>query len=734
MKKKQILIVEDEQIVADDIKTIVRKLGYAVSATALSGKKAISKVKKKRPDLALIDIVLKGDMDGVDLARVLRSRFNIPFIYLTAHGDDKTLERAKITEPFGYILKPFEERNLHITIEMALYRHKIENLLKRSEERYRSLYSAMNEGVCLHEIICNGSGDAKDYRITDVNPAFESIIGLEREKIVERKASELFKTRKPPFLDVYAKVAASGGPASFETYFSPVKKHVHISAFSPEKGKSASVFTDITERKMIEDALRESEEKLKSIIENVREVIFRLSPSGHILYVSPNVKDLYGHEPEDLIGKHLKTTTPASEVPKALEALKGVSKQKRIRNFEISQLDRRGRAIPMEISISPLKKGGKLIAIQGVMRDITERKQAEEKLRENKEKLTSFMESATDSCFLLDRDLKIVEINRVALKAIGLDRKEALGKNLSDIVPDLKESGRYDKYMEVMKTGKPFFIDDFIPHAKFGDTRISVKAFKVGDGLGIIAMDITKRVQIQEKLNRALEELRQKNQELDDYTYTVSHDLKAPLITIQGFSDILLKKYRGKLDKDIVQYLRRIIRSSKRLERLVSDLLKLSRAGKKTGELKRENIKDILEISLQYLEASIEEKRINVKYPPEFPSVYCDKTRILQVFDNLIVNAVNYIGSQKKPEIEIGWRKDKNSYVFWVADNGPGIKEEDTERIFKVFYKGSNVGSRDSTGIGLSIAKKVIESHEGKIWVESKLGKGSTFYFTIPKL
>lgn len=609
MKKKQILVVEDEQIVADDIKTIIRKLGYAVSATPFSGKEAINKAKKRRPDLALVDIVLKGEMDGVDLASILRSRFNIPFVYLTAYGDDKILERAKTTEPFGYILKPFEERNLQITIEMALYKHKMENLLKQSEERYRALYSTMNEGVCLHEIIYNGSGDAKDYRITDVNPALESIIGLEREKVLGKKASELFKTRKPPFLDIYAKVAASGEPTSFETYFSSIKKHLHISVFSPEKGKSACVFTAITERK-----------------------------------------------------------------------------------------------------------------------------ETEEKLRESKEKLTSFMESATDSFFLLDNDLKILEISRVALKAIGLDKKEALGKKLSHIVPDLKESGRYDKYMEVIKTGKPYFIDDFIPHPNFGDARISLKAFKVGDGLGIIATDITGRVHIQEQLNRTLEELKQKNQELDDYTYTVSHDLKAPLITIQGFSDILLKKYRGKLDKDVVQYLRRIIRSSKRLERLVSDLLKLSRAGRKTGELKKENIKDILEISLKYLEASIEEKHINVKYPSEFPSIYCDKTRILQVFDNLIANAVNYIGSQEKPKIKIGWRENKKNYIFWVADNGPGIKEEDTEKILKIFYKGSAVGSRDGTGIGLSIAKKVIESHMGKIWVESKFGKGSAFYFTIPKL
>ncbi|UCC40709.1 MAG: PAS domain S-box protein [Candidatus Aminicenantes bacterium] len=734
MKKKQVLVVEDEQIVANDIKTILHKLGHAVSAIVYSGDDAIKKAKEKRPDLAIVDIVLKGNMDGIELASILRSRFDIPVIYLTAYGDDKTLERAKVTEPFGYILKPFEERNLNKTIEIALYKHQMENALKQSEERYRALYSTMNEGVCLHEIIYSESGKAKDYIIMDVNPAFESITGLKREMAVGRKASELYKTKKPPFLSAFANVAASGKPTSFETYFQETNKHIRLSVFSPERGKFAIVYTDITDRKIMEEALRESEEKFKGIIENVRDVIFRLSPSGVIQYVSPNVKDLYGYAPEDLIGKHLKKTTPASEIPRALEALKGVAAQRRIRNLEINQRDSRGKIIPMEISVAPIKKDKKLIAILGVMRDITKRKHAEDELRENREKLMSFMESAPDSFLLLDKNLKILEINRVALKAIRLKKEEVLGKALSEIVPDLKESGRYDRYMDVIKTGKPLFIDDFIPHPKFGQARTSLRAFKVGDGLGVITSDITERIKIQEQLNRTLNELKQKNVELDDYTYTVSHDLKAPLITIQGFSDILLKKYRGKLEKDAVQYLKRISRSSKRLERLVSDLLRLSRAGRKTGELKKENIKDIVEISLKYLEASIEEKHISVKYPSEFPSVHCDKTRILQVYDNLIVNAVNYIGSQKKPKIEIGWREDEKNYIFWVADNGPGIKEEDTEKIFKVFYKGSAIGSRDGTGIGLSIAKKVIESHMGKIWVESKVGKGSTFYFTIPKL
>jgi len=137
MNSVKILVVENEQIVAEDIKFRLQRLGYAVSGTALSGQEAVKKAEEIYPDLVLMDIVLEGKMDGIEAASIISSRFNIPVVYLTAYADDKTLERAKITEPFGYILKPFEDRELHITIEMALYKHKLGNMLKESEERLR---------------------------------------------------------------------------------------------------------------------------------------------------------------------------------------------------------------------------------------------------------------------------------------------------------------------------------------------------------------------------------------------------------------------------------------------------------------------------------------------------------------------------------------------------------------------------------------------------------------------
>ncbi len=132
MKTIQILVVEDEQIVANDIKMILQRLGYVVSGMASSGEDAIKKAEEINPDLVLMDIVLEGKMDGVEAASLIRYRFDIPVVYLTAYSDKKTLERAKVTEPFGYILKPFKDRDLYTTIEMALYTHKMGNMLKES--------------------------------------------------------------------------------------------------------------------------------------------------------------------------------------------------------------------------------------------------------------------------------------------------------------------------------------------------------------------------------------------------------------------------------------------------------------------------------------------------------------------------------------------------------------------------------------------------------------------------
>ena len=173
MSKEKILVVEDERIVAEDIKFRLKGLGYTVIGMAYSGEQAVKKTGEVRPDLVLMDIVLEGRMDGIEAASVIRSRFGIPVVYLTAYADDKTLERAKMTEPFGYLLKPFEDRDLKTTIEMALYKHRMERMLRENERRYRGVVENAHDAIYI--LTANG--------FQYVNPAFEKLTGFKKEEI-----------------------------------------------------------------------------------------------------------------------------------------------------------------------------------------------------------------------------------------------------------------------------------------------------------------------------------------------------------------------------------------------------------------------------------------------------------------------------------------------------------------------------------------------------------------------
>jgi PAS domain S-box-containing protein len=383
--------------------------------------------------------------------------------------------------------------------------------------------------------------------------------------------------------------------------------------------------------------------------------------------------------------------------------------------------------------------------IKEMERSETELKKTEDALKESEKRLWNLFITMAEGVVMMDSDGQIVLANPRAESILGLKRPEIEGRHYTS--PEWKILRPNGTPMPPEEMAGPRAMKERHPvmNVLMGVRRpdslitwINVSAGPIIDEKGSLKgvvgtfTDVTKQKQIEEQLKNTMEELKQRNQELDEYTYTVSHELKTPLIAIQGFSAILYKKCRNKLNKNMVQYLKRISLASERLERMVSDLLKLSRAGRKTGKFNEVDINSVVKTSLKHFESSIIEKHIDVKLTPEFPTVSCDRSRIIEVFDNLIANAVRFAGSQEKPKIKIGWKKQKDQYQFWVEDNGVGIIEGDKKKIFKTFVQGSLVSSEEGTGVGLSIAKKVIESHGGRIWVKSELGSGATFYFTIP--
>ena len=310
MEKAKILIVEDEAIIAMEVENQLQSLGYEVTSIVDTGEKAIHKAETDKPDLILMDIRIKGEMDGIDTAEEIRNRFGIPVIFSTAYLDEKRIERAKITMPFGYVLKPIHERDLKVTIEMALYvsrgdveRRKVETSLFESEQKHRSLFEKMINGFALLEMICDNNGNVIDCRYLDANPAHERLTGLKSEDIIGKTARECIENLEDSWIENYARVEKTGEPMQIENYVEGLKSWYKVLAYRPKSGLVAVVFENITKRKQAEETLKESEEKFRTVITNSHAVSFILDENGVFILSEGKGLELLGLKPGQVVGQ-----------------------------------------------------------------------------------------------------------------------------------------------------------------------------------------------------------------------------------------------------------------------------------------------------------------------------------------------------------------------------------------------------------------------------------------------
>ena len=251
-----ILLVEDNVIVAFDMQQRLQQLGYRVQGIIASGEEAVEEVARQAPSLILMDIFLEGRMDGIEAAQQILRTTQIPIIYLTGHDDEETLGRAKITEAFGYIIKPAKPRDLHVAIEIALYKHAASQALQKSEQQYRLLFNSMLNGFALHEVVVNEAGRPVDLLLLDVNPAFASFFDLPSEDIVGRSLRELSDRVEPYWIDILGKTAMSRESIRFDGFAAFLGRHFSIVAFSPQQGQVAAILEDTTARKEAEKRLQ----------------------------------------------------------------------------------------------------------------------------------------------------------------------------------------------------------------------------------------------------------------------------------------------------------------------------------------------------------------------------------------------------------------------------------------------------------------------------------------------
>lgn len=361
------------------------------------------------------------------------------------------------------------------------------------------------------------------------------------------------------------------------------------------------------------------------------------------------------------------------------------------------------------------------------------RRKAENAVRESEERLHQLFETAMDGIALTRPDGTIHSVNRAAADLFGYSEQEIFSLTNRDFL-DYSDP-RMDRALEE-RTETGYFKGELTGIRKDGTRfplEINSVLFKQKDILASTFLrDITESKSAEAERTRLLNELKSKNDELEQFTYTVSHDLKAPLFTIRGFLGYLEQDINANRPERVKDDLNHIASAADKMQRLINELLALSRIGRIMNSPTEISFGTIANDAVNLVAGRIADKQVIIEVAPNLPVVYCDRTRMIQVMQNLIDNAIKFMGRQAQPRIQIGHRMEDDKPVFFIRDNGMGIPLEYQSRIFGLFDKLD--ANTDGTGLGLALIKRIIETHGGKIWVESKgSGQGSTFCFTISK-
>ncbi len=399
----------------------------------------------------------------------------------------------------------------------------------------------------------------------------------------------------------------------------------------------------------------------------------------------------------------------------------------------------------------------------------------------SKDHVDNIINSMTDTLIVIDADGTIKTVNKATMDLLGYRETELIGKSVKTIlaqdelfketgITDLIENSSADNEERIYLSKDSTEIPMLMSRSAMTDDKGNIQ------GIVCVAQDITERKKAEEMLARQAQELEDAYGQLEDvnrnlekrveelnvFVYTVSHDLKAPLVSLQGFSSLLIKDHNSLLDENGRMYIERIQKNSERMGMLIEDLLELSRIGRINGQEELTDISDLISDVADELAPQLEERGTRLILKTSMPLVKCDRTRVRQVFTNLISNANKFMGEDnedpiieigcddrslynplyakgegigldsKEPVIGVGYYQQDSYHTFYVRDNGIGIDEEYHERIFQIFQRLGDLET-EGTGIGLAIVKKIVENFGGKIWVNSAKGKGTTMYFTMPR-
>jgi two-component system, LuxR family, sensor kinase FixL len=489
---------------------------------------------------------------------------------------------------------------------------------------------------------------------------------------------------------------------------------------------------EIAERKKAEAALRKSEERFKAVAESAGDWIWEVNTEGLYTYSNPVVEKVLGYKPEEIVGKKYFYDFFAPDVKEELKkaAFEAFARGESFRGFVNPNVHKDGSIVILETTGTPIVDDkGNLCGYRGA-RDVTERKKVEEALKESEQRLTIILNSILTGVVIIDAQTReIVDCNPLAAKIIGLPREGIIGKVCHKFIcpaekgkcpiSDLGQVVDHAERVLIQGNGEETPILKKVTPVFWQGHQYLVESF----------IDITERKGAEQRQGQLLEEVEKVNRELKDFAYIVSHDLKAPLRGIKTLAEWLTTDYSDKLDENGKEQMNLLIGRVNRMQNLIDGILQYSRIGRVKEDIVQINLNEIVS---EVADTVSPPANISITIENELPTVECERTCITQVFQNLISNAVKYM-DKSQGQIKIGCVEEDGRWKFSVSDNGPGIEEKYFEKIFQIFQTLARRDDKESTGVGLSIVKKIIEARGGKVWVESKVGEGSTFYFIVLK-
>jgi PAS domain S-box-containing protein len=497
---------------------------------------------------------------------------------------------------------------------------------------------------------------------------------------------------------------------------------------------------DISVRKAAEKHLAQMEGKYRGLLEAAPDAMVVVNQDGAIVLLNLRAEKEFGYRRDELLGQKVTNIIPDGFAERLiaddLRSAEDAVAQRIGTGIELTGRRKDGSAFPIEIMLSPLESAeGTLVT--AAIRDISVRKAAEKHIAQMEGRYRGLLEAAPDAMVVVNQDGAIVLLNVQAEKEFGYRRDELLGQKVTNIIPEgfaerlIADGLRSAEDALAQHIGAGIELTGRRKDGNAFPIEIMLSPLESTEGILVTAAirDITVRKTAEAHLLQKVEELNRSNEELGQFAYIASHDLQEPLRMVASYTQLLSRRYKGKLDADADEFISFAVDGASRMQGLIQDLLAYSRVGSKGKTLRDTSSEEALERALKNLRGSIEESGALVTHDP-LPTVLADETQLTQLLQNLVGNAIKY---QKPgtPLVHIAAKNGGKKWEFSVQDNGLGIEPQYFQRIFGMFQRLHKRDEFAGTGIGLAICKKIVERHGGTISVESEPGHGSTFRFAL---